>query len=48
MSMNYRECAALLSEKDKILLVSHKNPDGDTVGSAALERRRICIPTARS
>ena len=33
--MNYRECAALLSEKDKILLVSHKNPDGDTVGSAA-------------
>lgn len=35
MSMNYRECAALLSEKDKILLVSHKNPDGDTVGSAA-------------
>ena len=35
MSMNYRECAALLSEKDKILLVSHKNPDGDTVGSSA-------------
>lgn len=33
--MNYRECAALLSEKDQILLISHKNPDGDTVGSAA-------------
>ena len=33
--MNYKECARLLSERDNILLVTHKNPDGDTMGSAA-------------
>lgn len=33
--MNFKECARLLSERDNILLVTHKNPDGDTMGSAA-------------
>lgn len=33
--MNYRECAKLLREQDQILLLTHREPDGDTVGSAA-------------
>ena len=33
--MNYRECARLLKERDEILLVTHSNPDGDTMCSAA-------------
>ena len=33
--MNYRECAKLLRERDRILLVTHRDPDGDTAGSAA-------------
>jgi len=33
--MNYRECANLLRGRDRILLVTHKNPDGDTLCSAA-------------
>ena len=33
--MNAEQCAALLLEQDRILLVTHYNPDGDTVASAA-------------
>ncbi len=33
--MKYTECAKLLLEHEAILLVTHKNPDGDTMGSAA-------------
>ncbi|MBO5556459.1 MAG: bifunctional oligoribonuclease/PAP phosphatase NrnA [Oscillospiraceae bacterium] len=33
--MNYRECAELLRAHDRYLLITHKNPDGDTVCSAA-------------
>ena len=33
--MNVRECAALLREQDNILIITHKRPDGDTLGSAA-------------
>ena len=33
--MNYRECAKLLRERDRILLITHRDPDGDTAGSAA-------------
>ena len=33
--MNFRECAAFLREKDRILLLTHRDPDGDTAGSAA-------------
>ena len=33
--MEYREFAARLLEKDDFLILSHKNPDGDTLGSGA-------------
>ena len=33
--MEYREFAALLLEKDGFLILSHINPDGDTLGSGA-------------
>jgi phosphoesterase RecJ-like protein len=33
--MTYAEAAALLSQKDKILILTHRRPDGDTVGSSA-------------
>ena len=28
--MNFKDCAKLLAEHDNILLLTHKNPDGDT------------------
>ena len=34
-NMNFKECARLLLEQDNILLLTHKNPDGDTMSSAA-------------
>lgn len=33
--MNLSECAALLRERDNVLILTHKRPDGDTLGSAA-------------
>ena len=33
--MNYTECAKYLSEKNRYLILTHANPDGDTAGSAA-------------
>ena len=33
--MNYKSCAKLLLTHENILIVTHKNPDGDTAGSAA-------------
>ncbi|MGI6013899.1 MAG: DHH family phosphoesterase [Oscillospiraceae bacterium] len=33
--MDLNSCAAQLREKDEILIVTHKRPDGDTLGSAA-------------
>jgi len=33
--MNIRECAELLRAHDNYLLVTHRRPDGDTLGSAA-------------
>ena len=33
--MTVKETAALLRQKDNILLITHRRPDGDTVGSAA-------------
>lgn len=33
--MNFKSCAKALMSHDNILIVTHKNPDGDTVGSAA-------------
>ena len=31
--MSYKDCARLLTAQDNILIISHKNPDGDTLGS---------------
>lgn len=31
-----REAAAFLGERDDFVLLTHKRPDGDTIGSAAL------------
>ena len=42
--MNYRECAKLLKQQDDFLIVTHNNPDGDTVGSAAA----LCSALRRS
>lgn len=33
--MNYRSCAEFLKKEDNYLILSHKNPDGDTMGSCA-------------
>ena len=33
--MDYREFSARLLERDRFLILSHKNPDGDTLGSGA-------------
>jgi len=33
--MNFKQCAKALMSHDNILIITHKNPDGDTVGSAA-------------
>ena len=33
--MNYKDCAKRLLTHENILIVTHKNPDGDTAGSAA-------------
>ena len=33
--INYKECARLISGMDNILILSHRNPDGDTLGSGA-------------
>ena len=33
--MNLDECAKLLGSRDDYLLLTHRNPDGDTVMSAA-------------
>lgn len=35
MDIGVSEAAALLREKDNILILSHTHPDGDTLGSAA-------------
>ena len=31
MSMDYQEAAALLREKDQILILTHRRPDGEDV-----------------
>lgn len=33
--INYKDCARLLLSQDNILILNHKNPDGDTLGSGA-------------
>ena len=33
--MTYREAAEFLKSHDNYLILTHKRPDGDTIGSAA-------------
>ena len=33
MKIDFNEAVSLLKEKDKILILTHANPDGDTIGS---------------
>ena len=33
MKISVKECADTLKEKDNILILTHANPDGDTLGS---------------
>ena len=35
MDLTANECAAWLREHDGYLLISHRRPDGDTIGSGA-------------
>lgn len=41
--MNKKECASALLSSDEILLITHRNPDGDTLGSAAA----LCLALRR-
>lgn len=41
--MTFKDCAELLKKNDNFLLLTHKNPDGDTVGSAAA----LCLALRR-
>ena len=33
--MNYKQCAKALLEHDNFIILTHRNPDGDTCGSSA-------------
>ena len=36
MKISVKECADILREKDNILILTHANPDGDTLGFCTL------------
>ncbi len=38
-----KECASLLKEFDNYLILSHRNPDGDTLGSAFALKRALAL-----
>lgn len=43
-----KECAALLKEFDNYLILTHRNPDGDTLGSAFALKRALATMGKRS
>lgn len=43
-----KECAALLKEYDNYLILSHRHPDGDTLGSAFALKRALDLSGKRS
>ncbi|MCH5320577.1 MAG: bifunctional oligoribonuclease/PAP phosphatase NrnA [Eubacterium sp.] len=49
MRIDVKQCAAILREKDNILILTHANPDGDTLGSgfalcrALMKIGKICF-----
>ena len=42
-NINVKECVALLKEYDNYLILSHRSPDGDTLGSAFALKRALDI-----
>ena len=53
MKISVKECADTLKEKDNILILTHANPDGDTLGSgfalcrALMKIGKICMSWAK-
>ncbi len=41
ISLDVKECASLLKEFDNYLILTHRNPDGDTLGSAFALKRAL-------
>lgn len=46
--IDVKECAALLKEFDNYLILTHRNPDGDTLGSAFALKRALTEMDKRS
>lgn len=46
--IDVKECAALLKEFDNYLILTHRNPDGDTLGSAFALKRALITMGKRS
>lgn len=46
--IDLKECAALLRNYDSYLILTHRNPDGDTLGSAFAIHRAFCKMGKRS
>ncbi len=47
-NINVKECATLLKEYDNYLILSHRNPDGDTLGSAFALKRTLDLMGKKS
>lgn len=46
--IDVKECASLLKEFDGFLILSHRNPDGDTLGSAFALKRALALMGKKS
>ena len=46
--IDVKECATLLKEYDNYLILSHRHPDGDTLGSAFALKRALDLSGKRS
>lgn len=46
--IDVKECASLLKEYDNYLILSHRNPDGDTLGSAFALKRTLDLMGKKS
>lgn len=42
-NIDVKECSALLKEYDNYLILTHRNPDGDTLGSAFALKRALAV-----
>ena len=47
-NINVKECVALLKEYDNYLILSHRSPDGDTLGSAFALKRALDLMGKKS